>query len=260
MLSLLSSLAAKTFDYARIDEGDAPRLARTNNFGRDLYPRVALVAVLKRDPGGEGLAHFPSPRWGGWPEGPGGVTWIAITPPRRFARHLPQSRGRRGRVSSLPRPVCRSGHCKPFDKLRMRVEDSREAGQQDRTSLILYVARFPVPRQCSCPTAGGAGFHARVQALGQGPDLSAHHLAAHRHATDPAPALPLDTRCAPSFPWKRPRRIRPLDDQPGTVPATLIRSMTRVPVQEFGAWIKIFLLNEFKGLAKQSRKSAQAWS
>jgi nicotinate-nucleotide adenylyltransferase len=27
-LSFLSSVVAKTFDYARVDEGDAPRLAR----------------------------------------------------------------------------------------------------------------------------------------------------------------------------------------------------------------------------------------
>ena len=42
-LSFLSSVVAKTFDYARIDEADAPRLCAYEGAGLDLHPRPALA-------------------------------------------------------------------------------------------------------------------------------------------------------------------------------------------------------------------------
>ena len=45
-LSFLSSMMAKTFDYARVDETDAPRLAQDAGACLDLHPRTALVALL----------------------------------------------------------------------------------------------------------------------------------------------------------------------------------------------------------------------
>ena len=50
-LSFLSSVVAKTFDYARVDEGDAPTPGAHARAGLDLHPRPALVAVVDRDPG-----------------------------------------------------------------------------------------------------------------------------------------------------------------------------------------------------------------
>ena len=51
-LSFLSSVVAKTFDYARVDEADAPLLGAHDAAGLDLHPRPALVAVVERHPRG----------------------------------------------------------------------------------------------------------------------------------------------------------------------------------------------------------------
>ncbi|MHC2794544.1 nicotinate-nucleotide adenylyltransferase [Mesorhizobium jarvisii] len=55
-LSFLSSVVAKTFDYARIDEGRRAAARPHEGAGLDLHPRPALVAVVERDPqDGEGV-------------------------------------------------------------------------------------------------------------------------------------------------------------------------------------------------------------
>jgi hypothetical protein len=62
-------------------------------------------------------------------------------------------------------------------------------------------------RPCGRPSGGlaslrGAAVYA-ARWLSRGPDLGAHHPAAHRHATNPAPTPFPDTRCAPGLPQGR---------------------------------------------------------
>ena len=45
-LSFLSSVLAKTFDYARVDEADAPDARASQGAGLDLHPRPALAAIV----------------------------------------------------------------------------------------------------------------------------------------------------------------------------------------------------------------------
>ena len=50
-LSFLSSVVAKTFDYARVDEGDAPIAGAHAGAGLDLHPWPALGRCRRRPSG-----------------------------------------------------------------------------------------------------------------------------------------------------------------------------------------------------------------
>ena len=97
----------------------------------------------------------------------------------------------RTRASSSPRPV--SGLA------------SVEGGKRGTGPSLSICCTWPVSRAppAFLPYRRRQAFAPRCP--GQGLVLWAHHPVHHRQCTEPAPTLPLDTRCAPSFPWKRER-------------------------------------------------------
>ena len=94
-LSFLSSVVAKTFDYARVDEGDAPRACPHAGAGLDLHPRPALVAVVERDPAD----------WRRGRASPPGQCRVSAARPCRFCSGACQPIGDAERIWQLePRP------------------------------------------------------------------------------------------------------------------------------------------------------------